>query len=870
MAKENQQTIPEHSREAGAQDSTAEVPPDHELFAGDVHEELSEREVFAGDEDFYKRLSEPTQAAVITQSADESQSPLASFVPKRFSTVQKILAASIVVTGVMFLYALLKSPPAPVAGHAPKPTGRKTPAVRQTPSPQPPVIESTHTVPPQIQKAKTSLPPTHPLSLKVAQDFYLKEDYDNAYAAYHQLRQNLPDIAEEKLLRDFLQLKMALCMKKSGDTEQAGSLFKTVLQTHSPAIRAIANYHLSLFEMQKNQYLKARTRAYQTIALISAADFDTEQALSLQQDCHFLIAESMTRKILSLRNADKDIPEDLWSNRSQIEPFTNLSETQLRTLLSSGSELLSKGLLGPKIQILGHKSTSSPSWDQPHWSAICQKTSIEELLARFAANTDLDIHWAFARDSIGIRKRPVTLYLLAATAEQFVTAAAGCAGLFARLNEKGVVNIFNPTDYSLLAEHISLLSQEAISIWQRFLLTFHDDERIPNAHFALGLLQAQKGLLTDAIAEYKLVANRFVQTSLAPFALLHSSQLKTNLHDYFGARQDLKQLVEQYPDADITSRACLYLADATMKAQLYDEAARLYRKVYNLDSSLESQTASALGAAKCFYEKKDHESAAKWLTRYISLAKDRTSTELYSAYILLGETNLALGKPRQACEAFQHALTGDPEQLPKKEYLETVAALVKGHMGQEQFVEALDILENVHTWHLSQNESVELLLLNSRILQAMGLVDQAISILGDRIEYTSDPQLKAKISFELTKCYIAKSNFERAYRNLTEILVLVEPGPLAHEITLELAEVCSKLDRHSQTISVCYQLLDLEPSPQIKQKALDLLATAYSRQKNYDRAALVLLGRWSSAETPNEERTFDRPHTPKQSLHHAK
>ncbi|KPJ66612.1 MAG: hypothetical protein AMJ43_07495 [Coxiella sp. DG_40] len=862
MAKDNQQNILE--------ENNFEVPSDNELFAGVVHEQLSEREVFAGDEDFYKRLADSTQTATTRQPSGTSDFHLTSIKFKRFSTLQKTLAASIVVVGVMLLYALLKSPAEPITSLAPTPIDLRTPTTKQTPPAKSLVEDSTQTAPQQIQRSEPVLPPTQPLSLKVAETFYQKKAYDKAYLVYNLLRQNLPKGSEEEVLRDFLQLKMALCMKKAGDIEQALPLFKSVLQTHSPVIRAVANYHLSLLEMQKNQHLNARARAYQTIALISAANLDGKQALSLQQDCHFLIAASITRNVLSLCDADKDFPEDLWNNSSQTDPFSNLNETQLRTLLNSGSEQLSKTLLGPKIKMLGQHSTSLSSDGPPHWSAICQKTSIEELLARFAANAGLDIHWACGRDSSGIRNRPLSLYLPRATSQQVVSVAAGCAGLLAHIDEKKVINIFNPADYSSLSEHISLLSQQAISLWQRFLLTFHDDQRTPNAHFALGLLYAQKGQLTDAIAEYKLVANRFSQTSLAPFALLHSSKLKTNLHDYLSAREDLNQLVEQYPDAEIAGQACLHLADVTRKAGLYDEAERLYRKVYNLDSSFESQTASAFGAAICSYEKNDHESAANWLTQYIGLVKDHTTIDLSFVYFLLGKTNLALGKPRQACEAFQHALAAGPAQLPKKEYLETVSALVEGYIEQKHFVEALDILENVYALHFSQKETTEILLLKSKILRAMGLPNKAIAALGDRVEYISDPQLKAKISLELTKCHIAKRNFEHAYNNLTEILVLVEPSPLAHEITLNLADVCFKLGQNSQTISICTQLLNLKPSTQLKEKALQLMATAYSRQKSYDRAALALLGQWNGTENSNQENALDHLSTKEQSLHRTR
>ncbi|MHC4888030.1 MAG: tetratricopeptide repeat protein [Planctomycetota bacterium] len=861
------------------EENTSEVLSDRELFAGEVHEELSERETFAGDEDFYKRLADSNQDVTSGQPAGASKSPLVPIRHKYyFSNLQKVLVVSIVAIVAILLYALLKSLPKPAANRTPTPTSSTTPIVLQTSTSKPPAEHLVQKAPQQIQKPESVLPSTQPLSLKVAETFYLQKDYGKAYDAYHQLHQTLPKNAEEELVRDFLQLRMALCMKNAAEYDQAKRLFRMVSKSDSPVVRVVANYHRSLLEVQKKQYLNARTRAYQAIALISAVvphlrgdEFspakagDKDWALTLQRDCHFLVTESMTRYILSLCDADKDLPGKLWSgshsanvanvkpsNPAEVDPFTNLNEAELRRLLNSGSEQLSKGLLSPQIQKLEQEVTS------PRYSVVCHGAPIEELLARFAANTDLDISWSFDMETAvegtknAIHKRPVSLYLPEVTPEQFVTIAAGHVGLLARLDEKGVVNIFNPSDYSSLSEHVSLLTQDTISLWQRFLLAARPDERIPNAHFALGLLQAQKGQVTDAIAEYKLVANRFSRTSLAPFALLHSSKLKINLRDYLGAREDLKQLVEQYPDIEFSDQACLYLADATMKARLYDEAARLYSKVYHLGLSLESQTASTLGAGRCSYEKMDYEAAAKWLTRYISLAADKTSKDLYLAYFLLGKTNVALRKPQQACDAFQSALGGPAGGLSREKYVETVLALVKCHMEQEHFIDALDVLENIRSVAFSQKESINILLLKSEILRAMGLVDKAIVALGDRAQYLSDSQLKARISFELTNCYIAKGNLEHARTNLAEILVLVEPGPFAHEIALELANVCLKLGQNSQAISVCSQLLNLGPTEQIKQKALNILATAYTRQKNYDRAALSLLGQWNGTEaTPH-------------------
>jgi hypothetical protein len=170
-----------------------------------------------------------------------------------------------------------------------------------------------------------------PLSLEVARDLYLQGQYDRAYAVYEKLHQALPvppttGLSEEQLLRDFLQLKMALCLKKTADTlspgniedasDQANHIFRTASQSRSPAVRVVANYHRSLLEMQRKQYIKTLTTAYQTIALLEAVDFDRDWALSLQRDCHFLVAESITRNVLSLCDADKDLPDEFWRHCS--------------------------------------------------------------------------------------------------------------------------------------------------------------------------------------------------------------------------------------------------------------------------------------------------------------------------------------------------------------------------------------------------------------------------------------------------------------------------------------------------------------------------------------------------------------------------
>jgi tetratricopeptide (TPR) repeat protein len=839
MTKEEQQIILE--------DDGPQVPSDNNLAA--EAENITETKTLSEQEYTSQDPTNGIPSTPVQQHLNQDESFVSSVRLKRFSGIQKVLAVGIVLVTAVLVYELTKTP---------SKSGRSSP--RQTP--QKPsrsehqVKDATQKAPHQNQEPQLTPLATESLSLKLAESFYLQGNYEKACNIYDRLRQSLPTNADSELLRDFLQLKMALCVKRTGDAEQANHALAAVVQSRSPILKILANYYLSSRAIQQKQYLKAAARAYQAIALIEATNKNSELAQSLERNCRFLVAEAISRKVLSLCDIDKDIPPDVWDHSSDIDHFANLKQAELHSLLNSGVETLSKALLGPQITISELKDAT------PRCSIICCGAPIEELFARFAGNTGLDIHWACG-DSANLdtaintlRKRPVTLYISDATAQQFATVAAGCVGLSARLDDKATLNISDLYNYKSLSQHVDLLIREAVSVWRRFLIIASSNQRKARAHFALGLLYTQTDQLTDAIAEYKLVANRFSHPTMTPLALLYSSKLKTTLHDHLGAREDLRHIMEQYPDSECSDRARLSLADATTKAELYDEAAKLYRNAYNIGLSSESQAVAALGAGKCFYKQKDYDTAEKWLTRYISLAKDRTNKEFCSACLLLGKTASALGKHNLACDAFKHALTGP---ISRQLYLETISALVKTHIQQGQCIEALNVLENVHHWKVSQNESVDILLLKVSVLRSMGLFDKAIAALGDKAKYLTDNHLKAKIALESAKCTFAKGDLEQARDKLTALLVSVEPGPLAQLSQYHLARVCLKLDQNPQAISLCLQLLNSSPSQQIKQETLETLATAYRRQKDYDKTAMVLLGRWGKAENTNTNDILRNP-----------
>ncbi len=123
----------------------------------------------------------------------------------------------------------------------------------------------------------------------------------------------------------------------------------------------------------------------------------------------------------------------------------------------------------------------------------------------------------------------------------------------------------------------------------------------------------------------------------------------------------------------------------------------------------------------------------------------------------------------------------------------------------------------------------------------MGLTKKAITVLGDQAEYISDPQLKAEILFDIANCYITQEQLQLAHEELTNLLLIVQPGPLAYRIAIKLAEICSMLNLNSQVISVCTQLMEADIPEQTRSKAATILAMAHNAQQNYDSAALALL-----------------------------
>ncbi len=841
-------TDEEHNRTQGHNDP---APSDQELFAATVSEDLTDEDVFATELPFLKQVVRPVERPSVSESAEEIGSFREPFARPRFSRAQILLAATILAVAAVMLYPFLA-----------RSIGRRVASPPDSPPTQPKGVDAeprAH-IPPYTPGGPTEaaelmqqapVPALSAVSLSVAEGLYAEKDYEQAYAAYQQLAAGLAEQPAETMMRDFLTLKMALCLSRKAELESAGLLLRQISSSASPFVRALAYYHRSQIEFEKKQFLSARMAAYQAYALVQSTGLPQDHLEALRRDCGFITAQALTRQVLTLRDIDKDCPAELWTAGSLTnDPVQGIKEKQIRQCLDAGRARLESAMLGPEVQ------DSDDGKGGRLFTVVCNGAPMEELLARFAANAGLDVRRDLGADSVGVRKRAVVLYASDAPMDDIAALVAGCSGLLVQADERGLLTLTDPAEYTSLSEHIATLTEECIRLWRRFSLKHHADDRMANVHFALGLMQTQAGRPDEAIAEYKMVANRFPRNGLAPYALLNSSRVRTNLMDYPGAQKDLQQLVEQYPDTSFADRACLYLADATLKTGMAAEAVRLYTKVYNVAVSADTQQAAALGAGTGLYNQKEYADAVKWLTRYVNLVKDMRSRNLPGACLMLGKANMELGRADEAKKVLRLALRG---MSSKEQYVETLLTLVRAHMAAEEFLEALDILDISEAQQFSQEHALEVVLLKARVLCRIGLADTSAGLIRHRVQYLVDPELKARANLELARSLKAQGRTDDAAQCLSDILIYAAPGPTAQTVQQELAAACFELGRDEQTVGMCLELLQSDPSDDLKQQTLRLLAHAYARRRDYERAAQALIGQWKPADVPTQTSSMATP-----------
>lgn len=669
-----------------------------------------------------------------------------------------------------------------------------------------PIIE---TAPPTVE-----VEPAKP-SWQQAEKLLAAKEYAPALEMYRKLLAPAQSRPADTAAADLLVLRQGQCHRLMGHGAEAAELLTLSADSHCAAIRAAANATLAASMLSQSRWSQARSYAYAAIAAMGFLD----APLPLETDCDFIISAAMTREVMSLHNFNAAVMP-LWTQLS--DPFTDLDDQTLAKLLEAGASKLDEALVAPVVHKIDRAGAR-------RYSVACSQAPLEDLLARFGAESGVEIQWENV--SPAARRRAITLSLADTSEQRLAEIACGMAALHARYTGQGVI-IQDPLAAMPAEKKKEFLGQDTISLWRRLFLRAPQDRRVAQSHLAMAALYEMSGDTASALSEYHMIANRYAQSPAAPQALMQSAQLRIRMCDYTGASTDLLDLLDGHPNFPATDEAYLQLAMVAMQSGQTDEAIRSFNKLYFLDLSANSRAQAAMGLGRCFYQKHDLKEAGKWLGLYLKTTTETTGEEIRLANFMYGRCLAATGDAPGAVQAIRRSLAAD---TTKKHTVETTLELARFLQQINDSVGALGAVQQLGAENLPESQSLKLLLLESSILRSMGLCDKAASAIRNRSAEFSTGSL-AVLEVELCRCRAAAGDLPAARASLAATLPKLD-GADAWDATCELAEICLKLSEHAQVVTLCQGLLKTSCDEPFRRRALEALAAAYLAQKDYTNAA---------------------------------
>jgi tetratricopeptide (TPR) repeat protein len=812
-----------------------------DIFSSNVTLNSAEEEIFAGDLSFLKELTSPS----VYHSSPQQGNTAAAAPTGRLMyliLVANLLLILVVIGIIWFVPVKIVNfdetePSLPTASKSSEPVQAKAPESGQEtkPSPQAAVSKSGSEELAGVM-AKVVLTPKEQLSLKqgislkTADDLFAAGRYLEAAYVYNQISQNwISTTTNGQYLRDYLKLRIGVCMHRADEPHAQEECFTQAMQSPAAYVRGLACYYLARIRFQNKEYLEARQKAYQAIALCKS--FDDMLSTNLEADMYFLAADSLTREVVGLYNLESQLPGRDWSD-SLMDVWPAESDAmKLEAALCRTAEKIGQGVGNPKLTMDANRPVGS------QWSLICMQSPLEETLWKMVSQANLKAVWE--GDSQSLKNYPVTTYMMYVPQQYLAETICGSAGLIWRFDGQ-TASILNPKNYTDFELHRSALIGETISTWQRFLMRYREDSRIANVHYALGRMYTFSGQAAAALGEFKLLQGRFAKNALAPYAYLEAGKIKVDTMDYAGAIHDLNEMLLGYPDCPIADEVTLYLAQTTLKGGQTELAKELFGKSFQMNLSQAGKCEAATGLGRCAYIQQDWKEAQTWLSRAIELNQDKEKTRFGDVYFMLGKSSLELGEYTKANMMLRAALNS---KLSEKEYMQTVLDLVDSECRQQNYVEALEILGQVPPARLGQDDTCDLLIAKVRILREIGVTESAISMLRKKIEFIADSRLRARLTLELAECYMATRNYPLARSELSNVMQDMPDAYHAARATLVLAQIIEKMGQPERAENLCVKLLDdPQTESQMRIEAFNLLGRIYTSQKYYEKAALAFAG----------------------------
>ncbi len=656
-----------------------------------------------------------------------------------------------------------------------------------------------------------------------AEKLLRNKDFGKAMELFQQLVINSRPNTADELVCDYFSFRIAECLIGQANDGQARALLGNLSESASPVIRAVAEFKTAELDLAEGKFLNARSHAYRSIASLGAM----ERPMQLEGDCNFLIARSLTSKVRSFKTVEKFIR---WPGCLSQDPFHGLDKNRLRAMLAEGKGLVTPRAFGPELKISQDPKTPG------RWEITCSNVTAQELLNQFCDKAKLEISWLNTRDNV--IRRPVSMHFRAISAQKLNEVTAGMVGLISRFTlEKAFIQ--DPMRATTAAKQREMISNEAISAWRLFFLRFPRDPRLPEAHFALAAIREWNGENVEAQREYQLMAKRFERSKIAPYALLRSAKIKMAMMDYTGARTDLMDLLDMYPDHPGVADVYMMLGEAMEEAGDWAKAARNYENLSHRNLSASSRTAACLGTGRSHFKNNDYDKATKWLARYVAMLEEPNPKEYVDAYFMLGKSEAKRGNLNVAVQAYHRGFLGHPAAKVRIPAINELAGL---YIKQENYVGAIKILNMLGRERLTTEQACTKALLEAQVFRSIGLVDKARSILRMELSRVNDPDIRSQIGMGLAGCHIASSDYVSARNILMEILPSLSPGENLWQASMELADICIKLNSPDQAIKVIEPVLASNCPDPIRRKAASTLGEAYLLKKEYDKAAFAFSG----------------------------
>jgi tetratricopeptide (TPR) repeat protein len=629
----------------------------------------------------------------------------------------------------------------------------------------------------------------------------------------------LADREADPAIRSLLILREAQCLIDLRRLDEARRQLQAAREGPSETIRAMANLQLARLAAAARLGLEARRHAFEALATDVA-----HWPRGLEEACDLIIARSTIDQALMLCNSPDAVADKA---PDCIDPFADKTPDEVNTLLLASCRENKPGALDLAISVLRITDTG--------WFEIrCERAPLEDLLGRMATATDGRLRWneTVAPD---VRRRPVSLRGEFTGSMRAMEIACGQAGLIARFTGEEVV-VYDPVSCATEADRRELVCQEAFSAWRRLLLRSPGPAMAAPGHLLLGKLYEAMGQTASALSEYRYIPQAYPHEGAAAEALLHCGRLRMNLKNYGGARIDLLEMLDRFPDHPEQAGVYLSLAECELQTGKATRASQLYMRLYDLGVSAESRQAACLGAGRCLFSLGRPAEAAVWIERYIASPQGTDSHGRAQARALLAHCRSATGQNAKAVAELQQALACE---MSDDDRVDLMLQLSEALSSGEECGRALVVMGNMDKGKLTNEQAHRHAIISARLLQRSGLDHKAAALLRSRMDKTTDAANYARLEVELARCRVASGDLAEARQLLADAVGKLPPGPEARGAVCYLAEVCLLSRCYDQAIAVSQRLLQAE-EPAIRAKANQVLAEAHLARKEYQVAAASL------------------------------